>query len=68
VKLPKAFDTEKKMLNEELGLQKLSEVEGVLNNDPSLEKAEQKSDVNKNGVALGDIRSPTEKLAGANGC
>jgi YTH domain-containing family protein len=68
VELPKAFDTEKKMLSEELGLQKLPEVEGVLSNDPSLEKADQKSDVKENGVALGDLRSPTEKLAGANGC
>jgi hypothetical protein len=63
VKLPEAVDTEKKVLNGELGSQKLPELEGVLS-----EKAEQKSDVKAKGVAPVDLRSPTEMLAVANGC
>jgi hypothetical protein len=81
VKLPEAVDTEKKVLNGELGSQKLPELEGVLSEKaeqksdviPDLEgvlseKAEQKSDVKAKGVAPVDLRSPTEMLAVANGC
>jgi hypothetical protein len=68
VKLPEAVDTEKKVLNGELGSQKLPELEGVLSKELSHEKTEQKSDVKENGVAPVDLRSPTEMLAVANDC
>ncbi|XP_062187172.1 YTH domain-containing protein ECT3-like isoform X2 [Phragmites australis] len=69
VKLLNAIDTEKKVLSGEPGSQKLAEVEvDVLNKEPSHDKAGQKNDVKGNGVAPQDLKSPTEKLAGANGC
>ncbi|CAL5091240.1 unnamed protein product [Urochloa decumbens] len=69
VKLPNAADAEKKTLKGETGSTELSKVEvDALNQEPSLDKAGEKSDVKENGVAPEDLKSPTEKLAGPNGC
>ncbi|KAL6880608.1 hypothetical protein ACP4OV_012173 [Aristida adscensionis] len=70
VKLPNAIDTEKQMLNGELGSQKLAQVEvDVLNNQPSHGKAGgPKEGAEGNGVVPQDLKSPIEKLACANGC
>ncbi|KAL6880609.1 hypothetical protein ACP4OV_012174 [Aristida adscensionis] len=69
VKLPNAIDTNKNLLTGEPGSQKLAEVEvDILNKQPSDDKAGQKG-VEGNGVAPPqDLKSVTEKLAGANGC
>ncbi|CAN6183560.1 unnamed protein product [Urochloa humidicola] len=40
----------------------------AMNQEPSLDKGGEKSDAKENGVAPEDLKSPTEKLAGANGC
>ncbi|CAN6203126.1 unnamed protein product [Urochloa humidicola] len=64
-----AADAEKKSLKTETGSTELSKVEiDASNQEPSLDKAGEKSDVKENGVALEDLKSPTEKLAGPNGC
>ncbi|CAN6196989.1 unnamed protein product [Urochloa humidicola] len=69
VKLPNAADAEKKSLKGETGSTELTKVEvDALNQEPSLDKAGEKSDAKENGVAPEDLKSPTEKLAGANGC
>ncbi|KAG2640193.1 YTH domain-containing protein ECT1-like [Panicum virgatum] len=68
VKLPNAADAEKKSLEGETVSTELAKVEvEVLNKEPSLDKGE-KNDAKGNGVAPEDLKSPTEKLAGANGC
>jgi len=68
VKLPNAADAEKKSLEGETVSTELAKVEvEVLNKEPSLDKGE-KNDAKGNGVAPGDLKSPTEKLASANGC
>ncbi|CAL5076668.1 unnamed protein product [Urochloa decumbens] len=62
VKLPNAADAEKKSLKVETGSTELNKVEvDALNQEPSLDKAGEKSDVKENGVAPEDLKSPTEK-------
>jgi hypothetical protein len=70
VKLPNAADAEKKSLEGETVSTELTKVEvevEVLSKEPSLDKGE-KNDAKGNGVAPEDLKSPAEKLAGANGC
>ncbi|CAL5078533.1 unnamed protein product [Urochloa decumbens] len=62
VKLPNAADAEKKSLKVVTGSTELNKVEvDALNQEPSLDKAGEKSDVKENGVAPEDLKSPTEK-------
>jgi hypothetical protein len=69
VKLPNAADAEKKSLKGETGSTEPTKVEvDVLNQEPSLDKAGEKTDVIGNGVAPADLKSATDKLADANGC
>lgn len=68
MKLPNA--TDEKSLKGETGSTELTEVEAdVLNKEmSSLNKAGEKNGENGNDVAPQDLKSPTEKLAGPNGC
>ncbi|KAG0541779.1 hypothetical protein BDA96_02G046900 [Sorghum bicolor] len=66
VKLPNSTDTEKS-LKGETGSTELTEAD-VLNKELSLDKAGEKNGEKGNDVAPQDLKSPTEKLAGPNGC
>jgi hypothetical protein len=68
VKLPNATGTEKS-LKGETGSTELTEAEAdVLNKELSLDKAGEKNGEKGNDVAPQDLKSPTDKLAGPNGC